>query len=142
GESPGAFLFAADRHLARWRRSGHAHTEGIHLLRDGLLGLRRDGESSSQRSHQDAGSPASGVSRGEEIEVLRGSWVPHPEKPGCPVLRLVDSEIDTPPTIRDPLTPTRSAPNGAEVSNKRQICWENPLPTSMEHCLPPLSQDD
>ena len=97
GQGAGAsFLLLIGLSLDR-RRPRHAHSEGIHLLRDGLLGVRRDGESSSQGNRQDAGSPASGVSRGEEIE----GWVapdwPHRWRrgPSCDS----QTEIDTRPTI-------------------------------------------
>ena len=42
GESAGALFPAAHRCFARRRRPRHAHSEGLHLLRDGLLGVRRD----------------------------------------------------------------------------------------------------
>ena len=41
-EGAGAQLPAADRLLADRRRIRRAHPEGLHLLRDGLLGVRRD----------------------------------------------------------------------------------------------------
>ena len=43
-EDAGALVPAADRHVAGRRRLGPPHRQGIHLLRDGLLGLRRAAE--------------------------------------------------------------------------------------------------
>ncbi len=44
GEDAGAQLPAADRHVADRRRARVPHPEGLRLLRDGLLGLRRDAQ--------------------------------------------------------------------------------------------------
>ena len=43
-EDAGAELPAADRHVADRRRARLPHPEGLRLLRDGLLGVRRDAE--------------------------------------------------------------------------------------------------
>jgi hypothetical protein len=47
GQGAGAVVPAADRRVARRRRPRRARAEGLHLFRDGLLGVRRDDQSES-----------------------------------------------------------------------------------------------
>ena len=49
GEDAGAQLPAADRRVADRRGLRPAHPEGLHLLRDGLLGVRRDDQPARAR---------------------------------------------------------------------------------------------
>jgi hypothetical protein len=54
----------AHRHVARRRRARPAHFEGLHLLRDGLLGVRRNDQHPGAQEDE-AGRPAPAVCRGE-----------------------------------------------------------------------------
>jgi len=59
GEDARAELSLDDRCVAHRRRTGSAHRQGLHLFRDGLLGVRRDVEAAYARAH-----PAGAVARG------------------------------------------------------------------------------
>jgi Integral membrane protein TerC family len=78
-ESAGPELLAADRHVARGRRLPPAHLERLHLLRDGLLGVRRDREPEDPRA-RGAGGAETPISGGRaqvgarSWELGAGSW--------------------------------------------------------------------
>ena len=77
-------LPAADRHVAGRRRLRPAHPEGLHLLRDGLLGVRGDDQPPApegskpvhlheplRRGESPAGTPPGAPPRSPEADVMR-----------------------------------------------------------------------
>ena len=61
GQDAGAELPAADRRHPDRRRFRSAHFEGLHLLRDGVLGVRRDAELAAAEAARAAGQAARAV---------------------------------------------------------------------------------
>ena len=61
GQGARAVVPAADWPVAHRRRPRHAHSEGLHLLRDGLLGVRRDDQPARARQRRAGRTPSTGT---------------------------------------------------------------------------------